>query len=199
MTVPALAFGIASALVWAFILLCVLRIFSAWFSMRCGGDRTDRILSAATDWYFGLFHRLRFLRQKGFDFTPTFAAIVLIVPAAALGMLGASGAADWGAVLGIVLSSLWAAFAFLLAILILLIVVRLIAVLSGAGERAPFMAVVRAITEPVLYRVSRILFGKGIAGLRASLAASALALAAVWAAGTILCPLAVKALAGLPF
>jgi YggT family protein len=199
MTVPALAFAIASALVWAFLLLCVLRIFSAWFFTRCGGERMEKALSAATDWYFGLFHRLRFLRQKGVDFTPTFAAIVLIVPAAALGTLGASGAADLGALLGIILASLWAAFAFLLAILILLFVVRLIALQARAGVRAPFMAAVQAITEPVLYRVSRILFGKRIVSLRASLAAAALALAAIWAAGSFLCPLAVKALARLPF
>jgi len=198
---PAFAFRLASAIVWAFAVLCVLRILSAWFSARSGGggDWADKVLRASTDWYFALFHRLRFLRRDGFDFTPTFAAIVLIVPAAALGTLGAYGATDLGAVLGIILSSLWTAFAFLLAILILLFVVRLVAARVGAGSHAPFMAAVEAITEPVLYRVSRILFGKRIVGLRASLLAAALVLAGAWAAGTILCPLAVKALARLPF
>jgi YggT family protein len=194
-------FRIASVLIYLFAALCTVRIVSTWFAaLRGSGQgRAERALAAMTDWYFRLFSRMRVLKRGRFDFTPTFALVVLVLPAAAFSMLGQTGRADAGVLLGIGLTAIWSAFAFLLAVLILLIVIRLAAFALRMNTFTPFMAAVEALTDPLLYRIGRILFGKRIVKFRTSLAAAALVLAALWAAGEVLVRLAAGALGRLPF
>jgi uncharacterized protein YggT (Ycf19 family) len=197
---PGFLFRLIATVFYVFTVLCALRVFASWFPSR--GGRTagvERFLRAATDWWFKPFARIKFLQRRGLDFSPACAIIVLAVPATAFSMLGAMGKVAWGVLLGVVLQSLWSMVAFFLAILILLLVTRLVVALRRGSTYSPFLEAAAALTDPFLYRVSRILFGKRIVRHRTSLTAAILVLAAAWALGAWLCGAAAGALATLPF
>jgi YggT family protein len=196
-----LALRVAYLTVNVFIFLCSARIIMSWFSFPPSFRIAplERAVAALTDWYFRLFSRLRAFRRGAFDFTPTFALLCLVLLSTILAMLAQSGRLAFGLLAGVILTALWSAFAFFLVILIILFVVRLAAFGLKLNTFGPFFRAVEALSDPVLFRVKRIAFGKRIVKYWAGLAVAIAALSGVWLAGTALTGYASALLTGLPF
>lgn len=196
-----MAFRIAAIAINLFILACMARIILGWISFPASFrmEGAERFLRALTDWWFRPFSGIRFLRRGQFDFTPTFALVALVLLATVCTMLADIGRIAFGILAGVILSAAWSAFAFFLVILIILLVVRLVAYALRLNTLNPFFRAVEALSDPALFRMKRILFGKRIVRYQAGLLGTIAPLALLWLAGTLLCGYLSGLLSGLPF
>ncbi len=196
-----IAMRIAALLVNVFIFLCAARVILGWFSFpssyRMGP--IERALGLACDWYFRLFSRISLLRRGPFDFSPSFAILCLVLVSAVLNMLSALGRIAFGPLAGLILTALWSIFAFLLVILIILLVVRLAAFALRLNTFGAFLKAVEAVSDPVLFRIKRIVFGKRIVRYWLGLLTAILVLGTLWLLGSLVTGYARTLLESLPF
>jgi uncharacterized protein YggT (Ycf19 family) len=192
---------VLSALTNLFIFVCIARMLLGWFtfpeSFRMAS--VERALLLATDWWFRPFRRIAWLRRGAFDFTATFAVIVLVLLASAFGMLASIGAISFGILTSVLVMSVWSAFAFFLIVLIILLVLRLLAYVLRFNTLNPFFKAVEALSDPALFRIKRLLFGKRVVRYDAGLIWAIVPLTAVALGGRFLFGYLCGLLAALPF
>lgn len=185
-----------AAVLTVFIFVCVARTSVSWFAPAVPRvSRLEKALGGITDWYLGLFIGRRAFRLGRVDFGPALGIMVLVLPASALWALGRDGRLGLGAILAVILSSIWTAVAFLLAVLILLLVIRFVSMASGRAKGpetgvpsggAGALDTLEALTDPVARRLGKA-FGRGRPlSTRKAVAVAALALSVALVAGTVL-------------
>jgi YggT family protein len=144
-----------------YIIIIFVRIILTWFSWERNGGITE-ILARITDPYLNWFRRFTFLRIGFLDLSPIAALGVLTLVDRILRIAAATGKITIGIILGMLLQMIWGALSFLLGFIIIILVLRLIAGLVRVNKNNSFWQIIEAISQPVLYRISRLLFGNRI-------------------------------------
>lgn len=153
-----LLMNILSALTGLYMLLIFIRIMLTWFSGANYG-RPLEILSGITDPYLDWFRRFPALRAGFLDLSPIVAMAVLSLVNQVFSTLAQYGAIRLGIILAMVLSALWSAASFILGFFLVVLGLRLIGYLTSRDVyNSTFWRIVDTISQPVLYRIKRVLF-----------------------------------------
>lgn len=191
-------FGLLGNLAGLYMLLIFIRVMLTWFK-GAGFGRPQEILARITDPYLDWWRRFPVLRAGYFDLSPIAAMAALSLAQSIFGTVARYGRITAGIILWITLSSLWSAASFIIGFFIVVLVLRLIAYLTNQNIYNPFWRVVDAISQPVLYRITRIFFRARLINYLAGIFLSIGVLAALFLAGGILVNLGRGLLLRLPF
>jgi YggT family protein len=178
-------------------LLVLIRVMLAWFSgVRYG--RPVELLARITDPYLDWWHRAFGLRAGYFDLSPIAAMAALSLARSIFSTIAHYGRISVGIILAIVLSALWSALSFILGFCIVLLVLRFIAYMTGRGVHGTFWQIINTISQPILYRVNRIIFGKRLVNYMTGIIAAITVLAVVRIGGEFAVRLLTALLVKLP-
>jgi YggT family protein len=133
------------------------RILLSWFS-GFGRSRVHDILERLTDPYLDWFRQLSFLRIGFLDLSPIVALGVLALVNRVLSTLAYTGGITIGIILALILGAVWSAISFILGFMLILLVLRLAAYLLGVNSYHPFWRAVKTMSEPIVFRINRIIF-----------------------------------------
>jgi YggT family protein len=173
--------GFLSSLVSLYMIIVFIRIILSWFT-GIGRSGFQDILAKITDPYLNWFRRFPFLRTGFLDFSPIVALGVLSLINSVFSTLAHYGTITIGIVLAMILQVFWGAASFVLGFLIIVLGLCLIARLARVNMYSPFWRVVDAISQPVLYRISRIFFKNRIVKFTTSVGLSIAALVILYLA-----------------
>jgi len=193
-----IVFGILTALLGLYSLLIIIRIILTWFS---GGEfgRPVEILACITDPYLDWWRRRLNLRAGYLDLSPVVAMAALSVAQTICSAIAQTGRFTLGLLLAVCLSALWSAVSFILGFCLVVLILRLIAYFINADMFGIFWRVIDSISRPLLYRVSRILFGNRIIHFSTSVIITILVLTALWIGGKIVIQFLSSFLFRIPF
>ncbi|MCL1818684.1 MAG: YggT family protein, partial [Spirochaetaceae bacterium] len=182
----------------------IARILASWFagsgSQPSAAARILRLLERLTDPYLAFFRRCKVFRLGHLDFSPVVALIALSVAGNIFASLAAFQQITVGIVLSLFLARLWAAAAFFLNMLILLILLRLAAHFMRVNPAGPFWRYIDMILIPVLDPIARFLFrGRGVHYIPGGHIAGGLFLLAARLLGAFLVDRLVMLVQRLPF
>jgi YggT family protein len=142
-----------------YMILIFIRIMLTWFTGASYG-RAYYFLSGVTDPYLNWFRRFSFLRVANLDLSPIAALAILSVVNNIFLTLGRYGRITLGIILSMLCSVLWSAVSFILSFFIIILVLRLIAYLANRDVYHGFWRIIDIVSQPILYRINRLLFGK---------------------------------------
>jgi YggT family protein len=179
-------------------LIIFLRILLTWFSgVNYSGPAA--FLARITDPYLDWFRRFSFLRIGFLDLSPVAGMGVLSLIGRVFAIFAAYGTIRVGIILIILVQALWSILSFTLGFIIIVLALRLFAYLSSRDIYRPFWRIVDTISQPILYRINRILFGRRIVKYLTGMLAALVILGLLFAGGSILVNWAAALLQGLPF
>jgi YggT family protein len=138
-------------------IIIFIRIMLSWWSGVNFG-RFYEFLRDITDPYLFWFHRFRFLRLGNIDLSPIAALAVLSIANNIAFVMGGVGRITLGLVFALALQVIWSAVSFVLGFFAVIIGLRLLAYVVRANIYHPFWQIIASISEPALYRISRVLF-----------------------------------------
>jgi YggT family protein len=156
-----LIFNILGVFTSLYTLVISVRIILTWFRGNRYG-RPMEILCSITDPYLNWFRRIPGLRVGFLDLSPIVAVAVLSMANRIFATLSYYGVITLGILLVMLLEALWSAFYFLLMFIIIVLVLRLIAYAGNMNIYSPFWRIVDTISQPLVYRICRIFFGRRI-------------------------------------
>jgi YggT family protein len=139
-----------------YMILISIRIMLTWF----GGARYGKpveFLRRITDPYLDWFRRFR-LRAGVLDLSPVLALGVLSLANSVFGTLGRLGYISLGILLAMALSAVWSAAGFIIGFFILILALRFIAYLTNRDVYHSFWQIIDTLSQPVIYRINRIIF-----------------------------------------
>ena len=137
--------------------------------------------------------------EAGFlDLSPIAAMAVLSVAQSIFSTIGHYGRISLGIILAIALSALWSAASFILGFCLIILVLRFIAYMTNRNVYGGFWRVIDTISQPMLYRINRIIFGKRLVNYLTGIITAAAALAVIWVGGRFAVRLLVGLLLRLP-
>jgi YggT family protein len=142
-----------------YMILIFIRIMLTWFTGASYG-RASHLLSSVTDPYLNWFRRFSFLRVANLDLSPIAALAILSVVNNIFLTLSRYGRITLGIILSMLCSVLWSAVSFILSFFIIVLVLRLIAYLANWDVYHGFWHVIDTVSQPILYRLNRLLFGR---------------------------------------
>jgi YggT family protein len=180
-------------------ILIFIRVIVSWFSQgglrgsypQYGGYRRNisygrpyEILCAICDPYLNWFRRFRIFRIGALDFSPVVALALLSVFNTLLATLARFGRISLGIILAVLLGVVWSALSFFIGFAFILVVLRFIAYMVNGSSF--FWLTVEKLSEPVVHRISRLVFRSRITHYLTRLITSAAILAALWIAFRVL-------------
>jgi YggT family protein len=171
-----------SSLIALYMFLIFIRIILTWFSGARFG-RPMEILEHITDPYLDWWRRIPGLRFGSIDLSPVLALSVLSLAQNVFTTIARYGRITLGIILAIVLQGLWSVAAFLLGFLILILILCLIANLFRFNISNPFWRIINSISQPVLFRINRIIIGKRLVNYQTSIIISLIILVFLRIAG----------------
>jgi YggT family protein len=161
-----------------YMFLIFIRILFTWFSGVSYGKPVE-ILKSVTDPYLNWFRRFSFLRAGFIDLSPIAAMMVLSVSNNIFFTLSRYGTITAGIVLAMILSALWSAASFILGFFIIILGLRLFAYLTRRNIYSPFWKIIDGVSQPLLYRINRMIFRSRLVKYRTGLISSLAALVAL--------------------
>jgi YggT family protein len=179
-----------------YILLIFIRILLSWFGNVQFG-RSAEILGLITDPYLNWWRRFP-LRVGFLDLSPILGLTALSLVRTIFSTLADYHSIRLGVILVIILSSLWSVASFFLVFFILALGLRLFAYLSNRNIRRNFWRLVEVVSQPLLYRISRIIFGNRLVNYRTGMIVSIVVLLALLIGGRFAVNLAADFLEKLP-
>jgi len=177
-------FGILTGLLGLYFLLIIIRIILTWFSGAEFG-RPVEILARITDPYLDWWRRRLNLRAGCLDLSPIAAMAALSVAQTICSAIAQTGRITIGLMLVVFLSALWSAVSFILGFCIIVLVLRLIAYIINADMFGTFWRVIDSISNPLMYRVSRIIFRNRLVHFTTGIIVSILVLTVLWIGGSV--------------
>jgi YggT family protein len=181
-----------------YMILIFIRIMLTWFSGTNYG-RAFTILTGVTDPYLNWFRRFPALRVANLDLSPIAALAILSVVNSIFITLGRYGRISLGLILALVFSAVWSVISFLLGFSLVILTLRLIAYLTNRDVYGSFWRIIDMISQPVLYRISRLIFGKRLVRYLTGLLSSIAVLLILWAGLGFLARMGTDFLIRLPF
>ncbi|MDR1596772.1 MAG: YggT family protein [Treponema sp.] len=142
-----------------YMILIFIRIMLTWFT-GAGYGRAHHFLSGVTDPYLNWFRRFSFLRAANLDLSPIAALAILSVVNNIFLTIGRYGRITLGIILSMLCSVIWSAVSFILSFFIIVLVLRLIAYLANRDVYHGFWRIIDTVSQPILYRLNRLLFGR---------------------------------------
>ena len=179
-------------------LLIFIRIIFSWFGKNVTGKPIE-LIGKITDPYLDWWRNALNLRIGILDISPIIAITVLSVVQNIFSRLARFDRISLGNLLSIVLLSVWSVIAFVLGFCLIVIVIRLIAHLTNRNIRSPFWNVINEISQPVLYRINKIIFNSSIPRFINGLVVSIIALVILRIGGGLIMPWLAGFLSRLPF
>jgi YggT family protein len=179
-----------------YLFLIFIRVMLTWFGNAQFG-RPAEILGRITDPYLDWWRRFP-LRAGFLDLSPILGMTALSLAQSIFSAIAHYGSISLGIVLAIILSSLWPVASFFLGFLILVLGLRLFAYLTNRNVYSGFWRIVEALAQPVLYRISRIVFGNRLVNYRTGMIVSIAVLLALMIGGRIAVSLLMGLLIRLP-
>ena len=181
-----------------YMLVLSFRIILSWFS-GMGTSSIQGYLAVITDPYLNWFRRFTFLQVGKLDLSPIAALGVLSLLNRIVSMLARFGRITIGIILAMILQTIWGAFSFLLGFIIVVLILRLVSLYLSRGGGHPFWNVVDTISQPVIYRVNRILFKNRIVNYLTALVVSIACLGLIYFALRIFVSVFFRLFLRLPF
>jgi YggT family protein len=175
--------GLLAGFFGIYSLIIIIRIMLTWFSNVPTGKITG-FLSRITDPYLDWWRRRLNLRVGFVDFSPIVGILVLSVAQTLCSAVGRQGRISLGVILAVCLSAVWSAVSFFLILCVIILVLRIIAYIGNMDTySSPFWRVVNAISQPLLYRVNRIMFGRKIVSYKLGIISALVVFIALWIGG----------------
>jgi len=190
-------FGALAALASIYSLLILIRIIFSWFRGMVSGKAVE-ILGKITDPYLDWWRSKLNLRVGFIDFSAIAGITFLYFLQSIFNMLYIAERITIGHVLAIVVISFWSVVSFILGFCIIIIILRLIAYLTNRNIYSPFWSVIDSISQPLMYRLNRLIFGNKIGNYLHSMIISIILLALFLFGGRFLINLFVNYLFNLP-
>ena len=175
-------FGILAAVVGFYSLLIFIRIIISWFAGSVNG-RPVEILSGITDPYLEWWRQNVRIRIVFFDFSAIAAIAFLSLVQRFLYILSGFEKITLGKILAMVLLSVWSVVSFFIGFCLIIIIIRLIGYMTNCNIYSNFWRVIDSISQALLYRINRMIFGRRIIGYFRGIITSLLLLAAIWIGG----------------
>ena len=163
---------VLSTLTSIYSLVIMVRIILTWFS---GNIRVPEFLCRITDPFLNWFRRFK-LRIGYLDLSAVAALAALSVFSQIFATLAYYGVISAGIVLVLILQALWSVISFILIFIFIILILRLIAYLGNMNIYGFFWRTVDTISQPVLYRINRLLFRGRIVNFPSSIIISATAM-----------------------
>ena len=189
-----LIFGILAAAAGVYSVLLPIRIVISWFGNSLY-SRPVEILNKITDPYLDWWRKALNLRVGFLDFSVVAAVVFLSLIQNIFYTLSLSERMTLGFLLAEILLSLWNIISFIVGFFMVIIILRAFAYLANRDIYSPFWSVIETISQPVMYRMNRIIFGKKIGNFFTGIIIALLMLAVILIGGRFL----VNFLAGLLF
>ena len=186
-----------STLVTIYMMIVSFRIILTWFSWM-GGGSLQNILARITDPYLNWFRRFSILRIGYMDFSPIAALAVLSLINRIFSTIAFYKTITLGIILVMVLEMFWSAVSFLIGFFIIVLVLRLIAHLARFDIYNRFWRIVDTISQPVCYKINRLLFKNRIVNYTSSLLVSIAGLGLIYLVLRMFVFVVAGALARLP-
>ncbi|MDR2374988.1 MAG: YggT family protein [Treponema sp.] len=168
-----------------YMLLIFVRVMLSWF----GGARLGRpaeILTQITDPYLNWWRRFPIFRTGYIDLSPVAALAALSLAQTICSTMAYYGRLSLGILLAIVLQAVWSVVSFALGFFIIVLLLRLIAYLTNRNIYSTFWRIIDSISQPVLYRITRIFFRRRLINYLAGVILSTGVLVILGVAGTFL-------------
>jgi len=132
------------------------------------------------------------------DLSPIVAMAALSVLQTICSLIAQTGRITIGLILAVCLSALWSAVSFMMGFCLVVLILRLIAYLINANMFGVFWRVIDSISNPIQYRLSRIIFRNRLVRFTTSIIVSILVLTALWIVGGIVIQIVSNILFRLP-
>jgi YggT family protein len=167
-----------------YMIVIFIRIMLTWFSGINYG-RPVEFLCRITDPYLNWFRRFRVLRAASLDLSPIAALAVLSIINNIFVTLSRYGTITIGFILAMIVSAFWSAVSFILIFFLIVLVLRFIAYLtrqnvySAYNAMDAFWRIVDSLSQPIMYRINRIIFRNRIVRYHTGLLTSIAVLAAL--------------------
>jgi len=190
-------FSVLASAAGIYSILIFIKIILSWFG-NISNDKPVELLSRITEPYLGWWKKTFNIRIGSLDFSVVAAIAFLSVLQGIFFILSTSTRITLGIILAIILTAVWNVVSFIIFFFILAVILRLIAYLTNRNIYSSFWRVIESISQPVLYRLNRIVFGQRIAGFLNGIIISLVILIALLAAGSIVMRILTGFLYGLP-
>jgi YggT family protein len=177
-------------------LLILIRIMLTWFGGAQFG-RPAEILARITDPYLDWWRRFP-LRAGFLDLSPILGMAALSLAQNIFSTIAHYGTISLGIILAIVLSSVWSVVSFFLGFCMVVLGLRLFAYLTRRSVYSNFWRIIETVAQPVLYRISRIVFGNRLVNYRTEMIVALAILLALMIGGRIAVNLLMGLLIRLP-
>jgi len=189
--------GLLTMLVGIYSLLIIIRIMLTWFSNAPYG-RPVQLLAAITDPYLDWWRQRLNLRAGAMDLSPIVAMAALSVVQTICSTVAKQGRISMGIILAVCLSALWSAASFILGFCIIVLVLRFIGYMCNSNMYSTFWRIIDSISQPLQYRINRIIFGRRLVRFTTGLIVSIVALVVAWVGGGLIVGLLTGLLLRLP-
>jgi len=180
-----LIFKFLAAVVGLYSVLLFIRIIFSWFGGSVRTKLTD-IMYKITDPYLDWWKEKLNLRIGFLDLSIIFAIVFVSFIQRILFTLSVSERITIGFILAEVLLSLWSIFSFIVIFFIIIIALRAIAYLTNRNIYSPFWSTVESLSQPVMYKMNRLFFGKKIGGYLKGIILSIISLIVLLIVGRLL-------------
>jgi len=190
-------FGSLAALVGIYSILILIRVIISWFGNFVSSKPVE-LLCSVTDPYLDWWRNKFSIRIGFLDFSAVLAIVSLSIIQNILFSLAYFDRITIGYLLSILLMALWSVLSFIIGFCIIIIVLRLIAYLTNRNIYSPFWQIIDSISQPLLYKLNRIFYGKRIGSYLNGIIFSLVLLTVVWIGGGFVFPKIAKLLSSLP-
>ncbi|MDR0444109.1 MAG: YggT family protein [Treponema sp.] len=177
--------------------LLIIRIILTWFGGTVTGRPVD-ILCRITDPYLNWWRAALNLRIGALDLSPVAAFAGLSLVQNLCINLAYYGRLTIGVILSVAVRGVWSVASFFLGLCIIILILRIIAYLTNRDVYGSFWKVIDSVSQPLLYKTNRIIFGSRITGYLKGIIVSTLALGVIYIGGGYVIRFVAKFLAGLP-
>jgi YggT family protein len=177
-----------------YLLVVFIRVILSWFKAPAL-DGPMEVLARLTDPYLDWWRRFPIFRAGSIDFSPIAAMVALSLVRTVCGI----DKPTVGILLAAVLQALWSVLSSILGFFIIILVLRLIAYLTSRNTYSSFWRTIDSISQPVLYRITRIFYRRRLINYLAGVLLSIGVLAALEVGGTLLINLLSGFFIKLPF
>ncbi|MDR3248643.1 MAG: YggT family protein [Treponema sp.] len=181
-----------------YMLLIFIRIMFTWFSGAQLG-RPAQMLAQVTDPYLNWWRRFPVLRAGFIDLSPIAGMAALSIVQTICSVVARTGRVTIGLLLAIFLQTIWSVLSFVIGFFAIVLILRLIAYLTNRNIYSGFWRIVDSISQPVLYRITRIFFRRRLINYLAGVLLSTGVLVVLGVVGGVAVRLLSVVLQRLPF
>jgi YggT family protein len=175
-------FGILAMAAGIYSLIIFIRIIFSWFGNMVSGKPVE-IINKITDPYLDWWRQKLHFNIGVFDFSAIAGIVFLSFIQNIFRILSVSERITIGFLLAQILLSVWSIFSFIIVFFIIIIVIRGIGYLINGDIYSPFWSIVDSISQPLLYKMNRIFFGKKIGGFLKGIVLSLISLVVILVGG----------------